>query len=133
MPTLGDRLARAVAAKDHEAVRAVLAPDVDFRGLTPGRMWEGTGPDAVLDTLFGHWFEDQDEVRALLAVREGDRVEDTHHVSYRLALRTPDGDHTAEQQAYYRADGGRITHLRVMCSGFRPTRRAGSEDGGTTP
>ena len=40
-----------------------------------------------------------------------------------LALRTPDGAHTAEQQAYYRGEDERITHLRVMCSGFRPTLR----------
>src|SRR5690349_3472920 len=55
MASLGERFARAVAAKDHTAVRDVLAPDVDFRALTPGRAWEGAGPDAVVDTLFGHW------------------------------------------------------------------------------
>lgn len=123
MPSLGERFAHAVAAKDHDAVRAVLAPDVDFRALTPGRAWEGTGPEAVLDTLFGHWFEDQDEVEALLDLEVGTPVEDTERVSYRFALRTPDGAHTAEQQAYYRGEDDRITHLRVMCSGFRPTLR----------
>lgn len=132
MPNLGERLAHAVAAKDHDAVRAVLADDVDFRALTPGREWQGHGPDAVLETLFDHWFEDQDEIRAVLDVAVGEPVEDTERVSYRFALRTPAGDHTAEQQAYYRTDDGRITHLRVMCSGFRPTRRAGSEEGAAT-
>lgn len=135
MSSLGERLAHAVAAKDHDAVRAVLDPDVDFRAMTPGRGWEGTGPDAVVETLFGHWFEDHDEVTALLDVEVGDPVEDTERVSYRLALRTPDGDRTAEQQAYYRGEDGRITHLRVMCSGFRPTRptrRADSDEGPTT-
>ncbi|WP_377642946.1 hypothetical protein [Oryzobacter terrae] len=139
MPTLGERLAHAVAAKDHDAVRAVLAPDVDFRALTPGRAWEGTGPDVVVATLFGHWFEDHDEVEALLGVEVGEPVEDTERVAYRLALRTPTGGRTAEQQAYYRGDeDGRIAHLRIMCSGFRPTRttrptrRADAEDDAAT-
>lgn len=123
--TLGARLARAIAAKDRPAVRALVAPDVDFRGLTPGRAWEGHSADDLLEVLFGSWFEDADEVRALLDVTTGAPVEDTERVSYRLALRTPDGDHTAEQQAYYRTDGERITHLRVLCSGFRPSTPAG--------
>ena len=123
---LGPRLADAVGAKDRDAVRALLAPDVDFRGLTPGRAWEGTGPDAVLDVLFGAWFEDEDEIRSVLDVTAGEPVVDTERVSWRFALRTPNGDHVAEQQAYYRGDGERITHLRVMCSGFRPVADAGT-------
>lgn len=120
MNTLGPRLAQAIAAKDDAAVRELVADDVDFRGLTPGRAWEGRGPDALVEVLFGSWFEDTDEVRALLDVTTGAPVEDTLRVSYRLALRNADGDFTAEQQAYYRTEGGRITHLRVLCSGFRP-------------
>jgi hypothetical protein len=84
--------------------------------------------------LFGSWFEDHDEITGLLAVRAGQPVEDTHHVAYRVALRTPDGDFTAEQQAYYRTEGERMTHLRMLCSGFRPSApRAPSEDPGETP
>jgi hypothetical protein len=121
MSTLGPRLAQAIAAKDAAAVRDLVAPDVDFRGLTPGRAWEGTGPDALVEVLFGAWFEEADEVRALLDITTGAPVEDTFRVSYRLALHTPDGDFTAEQQAYYRTEGERISHLRMLCSGFRPT------------
>ncbi|QIM21031.1 hypothetical protein G7075_07620 [Phycicoccus sp. HDW14] len=120
MSTLGPRLAQAIAAKDAAAVRELVADDVDFRGLTPGRAWEGTGPDALVEVLFGSWFEEADEVRALLDVTTGAPVEDTLRVSYRMALRTPDGDFTAEQQAYYRTHDDRISHLRVLCSGFRP-------------
>ena len=117
MSTLGPRLAAAIGAKDTDTV---LTPDVDFRGLTPGRMWEGHTPDDVLDVLFRCWFEDADEITAVLDITAGAPVVDTERVSYRFALRTPDGDHVAEQQAYYRTDGERISHLRVMCSGFRP-------------
>lgn len=117
--TLGVRLARAIAAKDEPALRAVLADDVDFRGLTPGRMWEGTGPDAVVETVFGSWFEPADEIERVVDVTERDDVADTSHVSYRFDLVTPGGSYVAEQQAYYRGTDT-IEHLRVMCSGFRP-------------
>ncbi|QKE84952.1 hypothetical protein [Arthrobacter sp. NEB 688] len=120
MSTLGPRLAAAIAAKDAGAVRSLVADDVDFRGLTPGRSWEGASADELVEVLFGSWFEPADEVRALLDVTVGAPVEDTHRVSYRLALRTPDGEFTAEQQAYYRTADERITHLRMLCSGFRP-------------
>jgi hypothetical protein len=117
--TLGVRLARAIAAKDEVALRAVLADDVDFRGLTPGRTWEGTGPDAVVETVFGSWFEPADEIERVVDVSERDDVADTSHVSYRFDLVTPSGSYVAEQQAYYRGTDT-IEHLRVMCSGFRP-------------
>jgi hypothetical protein len=117
--TLGVRLARAIAAKDEVALRAVLADDVDFRGLTPGRTWEGSGPDAVVETVLGSWFEPDDEIERVVDVSERDDVADTSHVSYRFDLVTPTGPYVAEQQAYYRGTDA-IEHLRVMCSGFRP-------------
>jgi hypothetical protein len=52
---LGPRFAQALATKDSEALRAVLHPDIDFRGLTPNRFWEARDRDAVLDIVFGVW------------------------------------------------------------------------------
>ena len=117
--TLGTRFAHAVAAKDEAGLRALLADDVDFRGLTPGRTWEGTGPDDVVEVVFGSWFEESDRIERVLEVSEGDAVADTAHVSYRFDLANDDGSYVAEQQAYYRG-GETIEHLRIMCSGFRP-------------
>ncbi|HET7761134.1 MAG TPA: hypothetical protein VFL46_02160 [Phycicoccus sp.] len=120
VPDEGVVFAQALARKDPEALRAVLAPDVDFRGLTPRRFWECGTPEEVVDVVFGNWFEPQEEILALLDVATGEPVEDTRRVGYRLALRTPDGLFTVEQQAYYRTEGGRIAYLRVLCSGYRP-------------
>jgi hypothetical protein len=120
--TLGTRFARAVAAKDETALRAVLADDVDFRGLTPGRTWEGTGPDDVVEAVFGSWFEESDRIERA-DVADGADVADTAHVTYRFDLVNDDGAFVAEQQAYYRG-GETIEHLRIMCSGFRPRERA---------
>ncbi len=120
MASIGEDFARAVAAKDATALGALVAPDVDFKGLTPGRVWEATTPAEVTGVFFDHWFEASDTVEALVDVRTGADVADTHHVSYRLDLVNDAGKQVAEQQAYYRTDGARITHLRVLCSGFRP-------------
>lgn len=117
--SLGARLARALAEKDEAALRGLLADDVDFKGLTPGRLWEGSGPDDVVSVLLGSWFEPQDRVERVVEVVERPDVADTAHVGYRFDLATPTGGYVAEQQAYYRG-GEVIEHLRVLCSGFRP-------------
>lgn len=119
MTSLGARFAAAVAAKDPAAVRALVADYVDFKGLTPGRFWEGSTPDELV-TVLAQWFEPQDHVDDLVEVVESAPVADTQHVSYRLRITTPDGPHAVAQQAYYRAEGDRIGYLRVLCSGFRP-------------
>ena len=36
-----------VAAQDAVALKALLAPDVIFRALTPGKSWESEGADTV--------------------------------------------------------------------------------------
>ena len=49
-----------------------------------------------------------------LAAKDFDRV------AWRFAVSTPDGPHLVEQQAYYSVTDGRISWMRVLCSGFRP-------------
>src|SRR5687768_15560690 len=119
MTTLGSKLAAAVASKDTAGVRALVADDVDFKALTPGRMWEGATPDDLLAAL-GQWFDADDHIDELEEVAEGAPVADTRHVAYRLRVTNADGPHAVEQQAYYRVEGDRISYLRVMCSGYRP-------------
>ena len=62
MTTLGERFVRALAAKDFAGVAAVAHPEVDFRGMTPGRFWEATGRDQVIEQVLKQWFEDQDQM-----------------------------------------------------------------------
>lgn len=114
----GRRLVDALARRDREALAAVLDDQVDFRGLTPGRAWEAGTAAEVVEVLLGSWFEEQDRVVDVVSVEE-DAVADTRRVGYRLDLELPDGPYVVEQQAYYRAEGDRISHLRVLCSGFR--------------
>ena len=44
---------------------------------------------------------------------------DRERVAYRLRLSSGGSLHLCEQQAYYLTESGRITWLRIMCSGFR--------------
>ncbi|HEX2850974.1 MAG TPA: hypothetical protein VHN98_10490 [Acidimicrobiales bacterium] len=116
---VGEAFVHAVAAKDREALQALLGPDIDFRAMTPNRFWEADSPAAVVDdVILGRWFEEQDRIDGVIAI-DHDRVADRDRVGYRLSVVTPDGRFVVEQQAYYGVDEGRITWLRIMCSGFR--------------
>jgi hypothetical protein len=117
--SLGADFARALASKNSERIRELMQPDVEFRALTPKRAWEANGPEEVLSIVFGHWFEDSDEILALEAL-ETDSFADRERVGYRLSLRNPEGEFLLEQQAYISDRDGRIGWMRVLCSGYRP-------------
>ena len=117
---VGERFARAIAAKDRDEILHALSPEIDFRGLTPSNNWEAaTGEDFVDKVLLGKWFGPSVRIRELRRV-ETDAFADTERVSYRLELENAAGLFLCEQQAYYRTAGGRIIWLRIVCSGFRP-------------
>lgn len=127
--TLGQTFARAVARKDHDAVRALLAPDFDFRAMTPSRVWEASTADDVVAAL-QQWFEDTDVIESVERL-DGDSFADRERVGYRFRLSCPDGPYVVEQQAFLSEVGGRIGWLRIMCSGFRPVE--GAQGKGASP
>jgi hypothetical protein len=61
----------------------------------------------------------QDDAYEVLDISTG-QVADRQRVVYRYRLRGPDGEYVAEQTAYFDADAGRITKLRILCSGPVP-------------
>jgi hypothetical protein len=121
--TLGQAFADALSRKDFDAIAELLHPDIDFRGLTPRRMWEASSPRAVIDEILTTWFEESDQIERLIAT-ETDAFADRERVGYRFEGHNPDGPFVVEQQAYYTECDGRIDWMRVVCSGFRP-RHAG--------
>ena len=116
--TLGEAFAQAVAAKDGRRIRELLHPHIDFRGMTPGRVWEAPGVEGVVDAL-SLWFGDGDEILGMPAF-EVDSFADRERVGYRFHVRNLDGEHLVEQQAYLSERDGQIGWLRIMCSGYRP-------------
>lgn len=115
---LGESFARAVAAKDHDAMRLLLHPELDFRGMTPSRVWDASDPAGVVDVL-GVWFDEGDTIEELDRL-DVDSFADRERVGYRLRVRNADGTFLVEQQAYLSERDGRIGWLRIMCSGYRP-------------
>ena len=117
---IGASFAAALAAKDREALLALLDPQIEFRALTPRRAWEADDPAAVAEIVFGSWFDDGDRVLALQSVETG-AVADRERLRYRLAVENAEGSFLVEQQGYLTAgENGRIDWMRLVCSGFRP-------------
>jgi hypothetical protein len=117
--SLGSSFATALARKDFDRIRDLLHPEIDFRGLTPRRFWEGEEPEAVITGALREWFEDSDEILELLHL-ETDAFADRERVAYRFLIRNPEGLFEVEQQAYISERDGRIGWMRALCSGFRP-------------
>jgi hypothetical protein len=117
--TAGERFARALAAKDSDALRALMADPIDFQALTPGRHWQASVPGEVVDGIvLGRWFDPGADIQGLEYLSQN-RLPGREHVSYLLRVRNADGDHLVEQQAYYNSEDGRITWMRVLCSGYQ--------------
>ena len=115
---VGGRWARALAARDAAALKALLRADVDFRATTPGRFWESRDAEAVVDdTILGTWFAPEKGTIELLAV-ECSGVGPLQRVRYQLGVTGAHGTSLVEQVAYVRTDEGRISSLRVLCSGY---------------
>jgi hypothetical protein len=49
--TPGESFVRALVAKDADALKGVLSPDLDFKALTPGRFWESDSAGSVVDEI----------------------------------------------------------------------------------
>jgi hypothetical protein len=60
--TAGERFARAFLAKDWDGVATLLDPQVDFRGLTPGRAWEASTAEDLIQQVLSKWIEPSDDI-----------------------------------------------------------------------
>jgi hypothetical protein len=120
---VGERFARAIAAKDAPALLRLLAPQVEFRAMTPGRFWEAdSAVDVVKDVILGHWFEPTDQIEGIDAIETG-TVVDRERVSYRFRVTSDGAPYIVEQQAYLDVAPEGISWLRIMCSGYQPVEK----------
>jgi hypothetical protein len=117
---LAHRFTAALATRDAAMLRSLFGSEVDFRALTPGRLWEADTPDALInDVILGSWFEPSDVIQRIESVQHG-QVGTRTRIGYRLRVQNPSGTFTVEQQAFCDLTDGKITWLRVLCSGFVP-------------
>jgi hypothetical protein len=110
---------QAILARDLPHACDLLHPEVDFRAMTPKRVWEAESPAGVEEVLRA-WFEHPEREVERVDPTESESVEDTVRVGWRVRGSGVDGPFVYEQQAYVREDGGKIVWLRVLCSGPRP-------------
>jgi hypothetical protein len=117
---IGRRFVGALAAADAAALLTLLADDIDFRGMTPGRVWDAhTSVALVGEVILGKWLEADDIVDRVESI-ETAMVSDRCRLGYRLQVTNPGGKFVLEQQAFFDIADGKITWLRMLCSGFRP-------------
>jgi hypothetical protein len=123
---LAHRFAAALATRDATALRSLFGSELDFRGLTPGNVWEAATPDALVnDVILGAWFEPGDVIGRIESVQSG-QVGSRTRIGYRFLVTNASGSYTVEQQAFLDLAGGKITWLRVLCSGFVPVTAVGA-------
>jgi len=115
---LGAELVAALAERDFGRLAATLAPDVRVRALIPPGPVEIVGAEPAA-ARFAAWFGGADVLELLRSASEevGDRL----HVFYRLRVKRP-GDpwKIIEQHLFCALEGGRVSTLDLLCSGFRP-------------
>lgn len=109
----------AIIARDFSRARVLLHPAIDFRAMTPKRVWEAEDPAGVEDVLRA-WFEHPERDVERVEPTEPASVEDTLRVGWRVYGSGADGPFVYEQQAFVREEDGQVVWLRVMCSGPRP-------------
>lgn len=112
----------AILARDIARARGLLDPAIDFRAMTPSRVWEADDPAGVEEVLRS-WFEHPERDVERVDPTEAASVEDTLRVGWRVYGSRADGPFVYEQQAFVREEDGRVVWLRVMCSGPRPAGR----------
>ncbi len=115
--SLGRKLAHSIARQDFAQLTELLHPAIEFRALTPRRVWEAATREDVLEVL-RTWFGDCD-IHDVLSVDTG-KIAARHHVTYRYQGDRPDGPFIIEQQAYYDETDGQVSWVRLLCSGFQP-------------
>jgi len=119
--TLAGAFLEGLAVQDFARLGGTLGAGARLRALLPAGPREWTGARVIADR-FARWFGDTEDFELVeAAVGEvGGRL----HLHWRLRLRAERlgvGWFIVEQQAYAdTGEGGRITRLDLLCTGYRP-------------
>ncbi len=113
-----ERLLRAIAGRDFDAIAECFAPEAAMRVLTPHSLRELSGAEAAADR-FRAWFEPMEDFELLDSDIAG--IADRVRIRWHTRGRDPEhgwqeNDHTG----YAELAGDSIVALNVSCAGFRP-------------
>jgi hypothetical protein len=106
----------AIVARDFARAASQLHAGIDFRAMTPRRIWEPEDPAAV-EAVLRTWFEDPAEEIDSIEATVPATVADTVRVGWLVRLHDADGPRLFEQQAYIRERDGQIGWMRIICTG----------------
>ena len=114
----------ALGRRDHPCLAAMLAPDVSFDALLPGRRLVDRGRERI-SALWVDWLDwaSAVELEDLRVRNVGDRTS----LSWRGLLRTDDqsiGNRLMEQHMVLDIGGGVIERIELVCTGMRPVPAA---------
>ena len=127
----GEALVNALAERDFERLRAVIADDVRFRLLLPKGPQDHSGVAETVEVFVG-WYGDVDELH--LESSSVEAVAGRLMVTYRFRLHDPDGWQVIEQHVVADvAPDGRLEKIDLLCSGFLPVIGPGDESSSTHP
>ncbi len=71
------------------------------------------------EVILGSWFEPGDVIQRVESV-QASQVGTRTRIGYQLHVTNASGSFTVEHQAFLDLTDGKITWLRVLCSGFVP-------------
>jgi hypothetical protein len=118
MSDVVERFLRSLATRDYDGLADCFAPTARMRALVPTRVREEDGPQAIA-ARYRFWLDDYDQYQVVAT--DNERVADREQLRYLIRGVDPkDGPGVLEQFGYATVDGGRITALNLVCSGFRP-------------
>jgi hypothetical protein len=106
-------------ARDLARAVGLLHPDIDFRAMTPNRVWEAEDPAGV-EAVLRAWLEGPEEEVHRIEATVPSSIVDRVRVGWLVRISDADGPHLFEQQAYVRERDGQIDWMRVICSGWIP-------------
>lgn len=113
---VGETFIAALVGRDFAALEDCFHPEVHFRALIPPGIREATTAAGGVEHM-RRWFADADHHELLRSAVE--TVADRLHVAYRFKVHDADGWQIIEQQAFADVREGRITHIDLLCTGFR--------------
>lgn len=120
-----DRVAHCVADRRFEEFEALLTPDIRLRALLPRGPEERQGAPEVVRRL-RDWFDRGELIRLESVVVEP--VADRWVLAYRFEVGEGPSRRLISQQCVCDVEGGRLSAIDLVCSGFRaaPAERSGA-------
>lgn len=113
----GLRLVRAVQDGNFETLMEICTDEIVFTAATPGSTWKSKGKVDTENAL-NDLFPPEERVSEIVSL-DCYPLPGRSRISYRIrGVKEETGPFEYEHQAYYQVIDGKISNLRVLCSGL---------------